>query len=1076
MQLDFPITQTRILTPKRRNDYLSRPRLVAALKELIEKKLILVAAPAGYGKTALLVEFAESQPYPFTWYAIDPLDQDPVRFISYLIATIQTKFPSFGQNSIEALKAGVHETLDLNYMVTVLVNDIYDHIDEHFVIVLDDYHLVNDCEEVNYFISNFIQDVDENCHIVVASRTLLSTPDLPLLVARLEVGGISYEELAFSNEEVQELFEEKYNHPLSETEVLELNKQTEGWITGILLSSIPTQTSQGLVTVPRRVSGYGLNEYFLQLLKQNSEEVQNFILRSSLLQEFDAQRCQAIIGGALGLEGLAWRELMQKTLRQNLFVLPVGEDGRWLRYHHLFSEFLQTTMRVQFPAEAEKILLKLAEYLEAEGELEKAYAINKEYLPREDLIPFLSRTGPMLTVAGRPDILKTWLTEIPDKMLEQHPSLVSLQGNVATLEGDLKLGIELYNQALAAFQLPVELEYYVRTLSRRSTALRLVGNLEDAIKDASEILERVSNNLSFRGLQADAYRTIGISSYQLGKPSEALTSLLQASELYKSIQDLRNEAIVKSEIGIMYQTLGEIEKAMLCYDDSLAYWREQKISSWQAQMHTNLGVLYHMRGQFEEAVSILDKAVQHSKLSRSSRSEAYSLASLGDIYRDLDAYAEARGIYTQTLELANRIEERYLQLYIKIALGTVDGLEGKYAQAQDRLNEAKKEAKAIKAESQVNAALYELAILDLRQGAYENAAKKLQNCLAFYNEAEYDTLASQAHYALIFIAAQKKDFQPFVEEASKFEYGLLTASLVWLASQFPLSPAALEQLGEGAAPIKDLTARATQFSNKVPEYRKRIRQKSILVPFAAAKLHIRTLGKLQIKLNGRLVSNAAWQTQYARDLFLMLLANPEGLTKEAIGLEFWPDASMEDVKFRFKNTVYRLRRAIGKDAVQLNDDYYVFNDDLDYEYDVERFTAYANTGLKAKDPEEKIAKLKLALKWYRGKYLPDVFGDWVDVQRDQLHQLFIQAGVQLSELLMKAKRLEEGLEVCERLMAEDETFEPVYRLAMQAYADLGDISKVVKLYERCQEVLDNQLGVAPSSITRELYHRLITQN
>lgn len=199
----IPVTRTKVIIPRERADILHRQRLVDLLVDLLDYKLLIIAAPAGYGKTSLLVDFAHRVQLPVCWYSLDPLDRDPQRFIAHLIAAIAQRFPSFGSQSLSMLETASQTDLDMDDLVTALVNDAYENIQEHFILVIDDYHLVNETAEIDYFVSRFIQDVDENLHLILASRSLLSLPDLPLMVARSQVGGLSFEELAFQPEEIQ---------------------------------------------------------------------------------------------------------------------------------------------------------------------------------------------------------------------------------------------------------------------------------------------------------------------------------------------------------------------------------------------------------------------------------------------------------------------------------------------------------------------------------------------------------------------------------------------------------------------------------------------------------------------------------------------------------------------------------------------------------------------------------------------------------------------------------------------------------------------------------------------------------
>ena len=161
------VTRTKVILPQRRKELLSRPRLINLLYDLLDYKLILVIAPAGYGKTSLLLDFTHQVDLPVCWYSLDTLDQAILRFITHFIAALNQRFPSFGAQSNTALEAASQLSPDINRLVTVIVNDIYEHIQEHFLFVLDDYHLVSGQREIETFVNQFLREASENCHLVL---------------------------------------------------------------------------------------------------------------------------------------------------------------------------------------------------------------------------------------------------------------------------------------------------------------------------------------------------------------------------------------------------------------------------------------------------------------------------------------------------------------------------------------------------------------------------------------------------------------------------------------------------------------------------------------------------------------------------------------------------------------------------------------------------------------------------------------------------------------------------------------------------------------------------------------------
>jgi DNA-binding SARP family transcriptional activator len=204
----------------------------------------------------------------------------------------------------------------------------------------------------------------------------------------------------------------------------------------------------------------------------------------------------------------------------------------------------------------------------------------------------------------------------------------------------------------------------------------------------------------------------------------------------------------------------------------------------------------------------------------------------------------------------------------------------------------------------------------------------------------------------------------------------------------------------------------------------------------------------------------------------MLLAHPEGMNKEEIAAVFWPEATYEEVKFRIKNTVYRLRHAIGKDVILLDQDNYRFNNALDYEYDVELFLKENALGRQAKDPLQKLSHFREAAKLYKGVLLPEINETWVQPVRESLRQIYIDFLLETAEIYLEMANFDLALDYCNRALAADNCLELAYRLSFRIYAAMGDRAGVVKQYSRCCEVLQREINTEPSLQTQNLYQDL----
>ena len=275
-----PVTKTKIIIPRPRPDLLSRSRLLDLFDEILDYPLTLISAPAGYGKTSFLIDLAHKADYPVSWFAIDNLDKDLKRFLYHFIAAIRSTFPNFGSRTYSAIDNQSTTPIDLDQIIRVLVNDIYNNISEHFVVILDDFHLVSDNHLVTEFINRLSQEMDDNCHLVLSSRTIFNMTDLPLMVGRSEVLGLSYEDLAFNADELKTLLKNKYQQTITNQESSSLIKESEGWITGLLLSYETSSLKLPGQSRAANVSGANLFNYLAQqVFESQPNEIQEFLLK-----------------------------------------------------------------------------------------------------------------------------------------------------------------------------------------------------------------------------------------------------------------------------------------------------------------------------------------------------------------------------------------------------------------------------------------------------------------------------------------------------------------------------------------------------------------------------------------------------------------------------------------------------------------------------------------------------------------------------------------------------------------------------------------------------------------------------
>lgn len=1067
----IPISKTKIIPPRRRTELLTRKRLLDVLFDSLDKKLTLVSAPAGYGKTSLLIDFANQTELPCCWLALDELDREPQRFIAYLIAALAERFPAFGGQSISMLGSLTSLEQDMERMLVTLINETYEQIHEHFILVLDDFHLVDDVQPIQTFLNRFIQLVDENCHIIISSRILTSLSDLPLMVAREQVSGLSFSDLAFHVDEIQALLAQNNNLRISDDEAQKMIEKTEGWITGLQFSGTGSDLLKSVSN-----TGVGLFDFLgQQVLERQSPAIQDFLLRTSVLQEFDASLCQAVLS-PLYPEPQNWHNWISAVVQNNLFVLPVGADGRWLRYHHLFRDFLKARFEQLHPEEVKPILSRLGRAYEDLGEWEKAHHIYKKLNDNEVLAQMIERAGfsmlqrALLTV-------ESWLNDLPPSFLRTHPELLSIRGTIAYMKGDLHEGLNLLNQAEQIFRKKDgNASGLTLTLVRRATAYRFLGDYAASLRDADEVIRLTEASDDLQMQHAEALRVKGLALYRMGRARQAVEILERSFECFIRMNDELSIPVLLMETGVVYQVIGNYTEAGIVYEKALQIWQREGNLSWQANLLNNLGVLRQLQGEYEKAALAFEEGMVCAQRSGYTRMEALIAIGLGDLSSELEDFGVAQLNYRHAEEIIREMNDRFLLYYLAMAQAILGLLQNNVAEARQFISNASELIQSSDSLFEKGLLHVILGRLSLMEEIPSEAINRLEEAEQYFSEdgRKMESAANRiwlaaAHYQAKNYAIAREMTKNILGGRGQVAHGILVAihqARNWLDG--------LQRDTEVGRVVGDLLTRASRMAGKMPEIRRHLHRVSHTVQIPNPHLIIHAFGKASITVSGKLLTLSDWQTQSVRDLFFYFLTSKKPLNREQVGETLWPDLDdPQKIKLRFKNDIYRLRRAVGQDVITYENVFYSFNRALDFEYDVEAFESFLARTKLTTDIEEQIALYQKAVDVVSGPFLDEIYADWAMIERERLSQTYLTALLTLAELLNKQARLEQALAVCQRALEYDLTCEAAYILSMQIYHRLSDRASIIRTYQACQDALQRKLGFPPSNDTDQLYRRLI---
>ncbi len=427
---DAPLLVTKMHIPRLPVQHVPRPHLVELLDRGVQNALTLVSAPAGSGKTTLLAEWATTTALPVAWLSLEYADNDPVRFLSYLIAALGRLDARIGGEALTLLR--VSRSLGLERMLTSLVNDLASYLVGDAVLILDDAHLITS-EAVHAALQFLLDHVPAHLHLLIGTRA-----DPPLSLARLRARGqlseIRTGELRFASAEVH-AFVQEMGLTLTGDALSRLEQRTEGWIAGVQLLVLALRGRADPVAFLGTFPGshrFLLDYMSEEVLAQQSPEVRTFLLRTSLLERLCGSLCDAVTGQSGGQEILA-------ELRQvNLFVSALDEVETWYHYHPLFAEVLRSHLQRREPDLVPEIYRRASAWYEQQpGPVEACdYALlARDYLRAAALMEPLART---LVERGEFTLLRRWLDLLPPEVVATRPQLGMASAWVLLFDGELE--------------------------------------------------------------------------------------------------------------------------------------------------------------------------------------------------------------------------------------------------------------------------------------------------------------------------------------------------------------------------------------------------------------------------------------------------------------------------------------------------------------------------------------------------------------------------------------------------------------------------------------------------------------
>ena len=574
----LPLLATKLYIPPHRPNLVPRPRLLARLQQGLGARLILICGPAGFGKTTLLAEWiahcaeerrsggAEEQtrtsaplhprtPAPVAWLSLDPADNDPTRFLTYLIAALHSMAPGTGQTAQELLHAPQSPAVES--VLTLLVNDLCaltargEPGGRHYVLVLEDYHTIT-AAAIHEAVTFLLDSLPPAMHLVIATR---ADPPLPLarLRARRQIVELRADDLRFTPEEVVTFLNDTMGLGLSAEDIRTLETRTEGWIAGLQLAALSLQGRADASSFIRAFSGshrYVLDYLAEEVLTRQPEQVSSFLLQTSILERLSGPLCDAVLGDRENSQSL-----LEHLEKANLFIVPLDEERRWYRYHHLFADALRNRLQQTYPERIAELHRRASEWCEANGYSPEAIAHALAASDYERAADLVERHGQEVLWRGEAPLLRDWLRALPEAIIRPRPFLCLGKASLQNTPDDVERWLQAAELSAAAGPPPtlppgLTASTFQEALATNIASIRVqLANWRGA--PPQKIVELVTNLLAtvpptIPGIRASLCSELGSAYLRLGQEDAAAAAFLEA-------ETLSRDSNVALAMGALYE-------------------------------------------------------------------------------------------------------------------------------------------------------------------------------------------------------------------------------------------------------------------------------------------------------------------------------------------------------------------------------------------------------------------------------------------------------------------------------------------------------------------------------------------
>jgi LuxR family maltose regulon positive regulatory protein len=585
------------------------------MAEGFERKLTLISAPAGFGKTTLLVDWVHTHKIPVAWFSVDKSDNDPLHFLTYVILGLQTLEAGTGKAALTMLQSP--QPPPIESVLINLINDVI-RLPADIALVLDDYHLI-DAKPIHDVIAFLLENLPEQIHMIIATR---SDPPLPLARVRShnQMTELRAAELSFTADETANLFNESLNLRLSTEDIHLLETRTEGWIAGLQLAALSLHGRKDPSNFLKTFKGdnrYIADYLTEEVLNRQPEPLSNFLLQTSILGRLSGSLCDAVTGQDHS------RQMLNTLEKTNLFVIPLDDERCWYRYHQLFADLLEQRLRRKQGEMVPELHRRASQWLAENGFKNEAVDhafVAQDYAQAAQLIEEIAEID---WDRARESRLLQWVRKLPDEQIDNNPKLCIFYARELFKSGypdDAEAKLQAAEQMLESTQISDvnKGEMQGRIAVIRAYVSARTGDASRIVHFANQALKLLpQRDLMWRSVAATTLG-FGYGWAGAGDCVKAQQAFSEAMNISKAAGNIYYHIFAGSCLGSVMLMRGKFKEALDICQRLLRLAIENGIEQTGivGSLYGNLGMILCESNELDEGIRLIKKGIELSEQGR----------------------------------------------------------------------------------------------------------------------------------------------------------------------------------------------------------------------------------------------------------------------------------------------------------------------------------------------------------------------------------------------------------------------------------------------------------------------------